>query len=161
VKLKIKPSKIRLWLKLDEWVMEHVINVSMIFICLETNTNGAMLRLYLRHDFYNLIFKMKHTHIYIYISSRSAPPPPIKIVVAHWWPVSGRRIESGPFTDELRMLTAGQRPSARSQSSSSYPLDGSCGTRHWRMNFQWYGKRFLSVVLTACNFTARAALKWD
>ena len=48
--------------------MEHVINVSMIFICLETNTNGAMLRLYLRHDFYNLIFKMKHTHIYIYIS---------------------------------------------------------------------------------------------
>ena len=122
-------------------------------MCIETTTNVAMLQLYKRHDFYNLIFKMKHR---LSISSRSAPhPTPIKVVDAHLWPVSGRRIESGPFADEVRILTAGQRPSARSQSSSRYPLDGSCGTWHWRLNFQWFGKRFLVVLLTAYNFTDR------
>jgi hypothetical protein len=36
--------------------------------------------LYLQHDFYNMIFKIKRK---LYIASRSAPPPPPQIVGAH------------------------------------------------------------------------------
>ena len=68
-----------------------------------------------------------------YIYPQNQPPPPIKIVDAHWWPASGRRIESGPFADEVRMLTAG--PSARSQSSSRYPAGR--GTEEWTFSI-WF-----------------------
>jgi hypothetical protein len=37
--------------------------------------NSVMLRLYLRHDSYNITFKIKYK---LYIESGSTPPPPSK-----------------------------------------------------------------------------------
>ena len=51
------------------------------YICAYINTveNSVMLQVYLGHDFYNMIFKMKHKiyiYIYIYIALGSAPHAP-------------------------------------------------------------------------------------
>ena len=45
------------------------------YICAYINTvaNSVMLQVYLGHDFYNMIFKMKHK---IYIALGLEPPPP-------------------------------------------------------------------------------------
>ena len=54
-----------LWFKLGESVMEHD-------ICMYVNVgaNSVTLHLYAQHDFYIIIFKMKHK---FYIASESAP----------------------------------------------------------------------------------------
>jgi hypothetical protein len=48
--------------------MEHVV----IFACMYINAVADSVVLYLQHDFYNTIFKIKHK---LYIASASEPPP--------------------------------------------------------------------------------------
>jgi hypothetical protein len=46
--------------------VEHV-----IFMYINAVANSVMLQLYLRHDFYNVLFKIKHK---LFIASGSGPP---------------------------------------------------------------------------------------
>jgi hypothetical protein len=51
------------------------------YVCMYINEVADSVMLYLRHDFYNIIFTIKHK---LYIASGSDPPPPQrKIQDAH------------------------------------------------------------------------------
>jgi hypothetical protein len=53
------------------------------------NAAAKSAMLYIRHDFYNIIFKIKHK---LYIASRSAPSPKKKILGAHLYCSAIRQI---------------------------------------------------------------------
>jgi hypothetical protein len=59
----------------EDWDTVIVSHGICSYICMYINAvaDSVMLQLYLRHGFYNIIFKIKQT---IYIASGSAPPPP-------------------------------------------------------------------------------------
>jgi hypothetical protein len=50
--------------------------------------DSVMLQLYLRHDFYNMIFKIKHKSYVVSRSSFTPHPPKEKILVAHLFDVT-------------------------------------------------------------------------
>jgi hypothetical protein len=53
------------------------------YICLYISAVADSVMLYLRHDFYNVIFNIKHKLYTASGSAYSSPPPPQKILVAH------------------------------------------------------------------------------
>jgi hypothetical protein len=60
-----------------DWVTEHLV----IFVCMYIKAVAGSVMLCLQHDYYNIVFKIKHK---LYIVSGSAPPPPRrKILAAH------------------------------------------------------------------------------
>jgi hypothetical protein len=75
--------------------------------------HSVMLQLYLRHDFYNIIFKVKYK---LYIASGSAPPPPGKEkFLVRTWVNSVNILRFGPkqIVYFLNITSALRAPSVR------------------------------------------------